>query len=132
MIDFLSSFIILSSFSIHSFVHSFIHIFVRSSIHPSIHSFIHSFLPLQVEAQLSSEEFGRDLGGVQNLLKKQQLLERDIKAREDRLKELEDQAKKFVQEQHFDADSIDEKQKNIDNRYDRYVCNKLRLHGNDK
>ena len=70
---------------------------------------------------MSSEDCGRDLGGVQNLLKKQQLLERDIKAREDRLKELEDQARKFVMEQHFDADSIDEKQRNIDHRYERWV-----------
>jgi len=74
---------------------------------------------LQVEAQLSSEDCGRDLGGVQNLLKKQQLLERDVKAREDRLKELEDQARKFVMEQHFDADSIDEKQRTINLRYER-------------
>ena len=58
------------------------------------------------------------MGGVQNLLKKQQLLELDVKAREDRLRELEDQARKFVMEQHFDAESIDEKQRNIDNRYE--------------
>ena len=33
-----------------------------------------------VEAQLSSSDTGRDLGGAQTLLKKQQLLEADITA----------------------------------------------------
>jgi hypothetical protein len=57
---------------------------------------------------------------VQNLLKKHQLLERDIAAREDRLGELSGQARKFVQEQHFDAVNIQEKHRNIDDRYSRY------------
>lgn len=73
----------------------------------------------EVEAQLSSEDCGRDLAGVQNLLKKHQLLERDVQARQDRLGELSGQAKKFVQEQHFDADSIQEKHKSISDRYTR-------------
>lgn len=59
------------------------------------------------------------MAGVQNLLKKHQLLERDVSAREDRLGELSGQARKFVQEQHFDADNIQEKHRNIDDRYTR-------------
>ncbi len=35
---------------------------------------------VQVEAQLSSEDFGRDLSGVQNLIKKHQLTDNDITA----------------------------------------------------
>ena len=74
---------------------------------------------------MSSEDCGRGLAGVQNLLKKHQLLERDIDAREDRLGELSGQARKFVQEQHFDAESIQEKHSNISDRYTRYVCIQL-------
>ncbi len=74
----------------------------------------------EVEAQLSSEDCGRDLAGVQNLLKKHQLVERDVLARQDRLGELSGQAKKFVQEQHFDAENIQEKHKSISDRYSRY------------
>ena len=72
-----------------------------------------------MEAQLSSEDYGRDLAGVQNLLKKHQLVEMDISAREDRLQELSGQAKKFVEEQHFDAENIQEKHQNISDRYTR-------------
>lgn len=72
-----------------------------------------------METQLSSEDCGRDLAGVQNLLKKHQLLARDVMAREDRLGELDSQARKFVQEQHFDADNIQEKHGSIKDRYER-------------
>ena len=46
------------------------------------YSFSLSLCPVQVEAQLSSEDCGRDLAAVQNLLKKHQLLEADITAHE--------------------------------------------------
>lgn len=39
-------------------------------------------LPLQVEALLASEDYGKDLASVNNLLKKHQLLEADISAHE--------------------------------------------------
>ena len=82
---------------------------------------MHTDLFSQVEVQLLSEDCGRDLLGVQNLLKKHQLLERDIQAREDHLKELSCQARKFVMEQHFDAKSIDENLTSINDRYNRYI-----------
>ena len=37
---------------------------------------------LQVEQMLGSEEYGKDLSSVQNLLKKHQLLEADVAAHE--------------------------------------------------
>ena len=46
------------------------------------HPCTHTHTVPQVEAQLSSEDRGRDLAGVQNLLKKHQLLEADITAHE--------------------------------------------------
>ena len=39
-------------------------------------------LYLQVEQMLGSEEYGKDLSSVQNLLKKHQLLEADVAAHE--------------------------------------------------
>lgn len=38
--------------------------------------------PCQVEALLASEDYGKDLASVNNLLKKHQLLEADISAHE--------------------------------------------------
>lgn len=38
--------------------------------------------PYQVEALLASEDYGKDLASVNNLLKKHQLLEADISAHE--------------------------------------------------
>lgn len=40
------------------------------------------FHHLQVEALLASEDYGKDLASVNNLLKKHQLLEADISAHE--------------------------------------------------
>lgn len=41
-----------------------------------------SLFPFQVEALLASEDYGKDLASVNNLLKKHQLLEADISAHE--------------------------------------------------
>ncbi len=95
----------------------------------------------EVEAQLSSGEVGRDLAGVHSLLKKHQLVEADVTAHEvslsslalpwrllvgislfpsqERVRDLNAQAEKFVREQHFDSDSIQEKQRSINDRYAR-------------
>ena len=64
-------------------LHTHTHTHTHSNTHThiiSIHTHVHT-VP-QVEAQLSSEDRGRDLAGVQNLLKKHQLLEADITAHE--------------------------------------------------
>ncbi|XP_071948314.1 spectrin alpha chain, non-erythrocytic 1-like isoform X2 [Antedon mediterranea] len=70
------------------------------------------------ETALASEDFGRDLASVQNLLQKQQLLEDDIAAHEGRIKELNDQANAFIDAGHFDSDAIKEKRDSINDRYD--------------
>ncbi|CAI8008734.1 Spectrin alpha chain, non-erythrocytic 1 [Geodia barretti] len=70
-----------------------------------------------VEAQLSSTDTGRDLGGVQAMLKKQQLVEADIAAHQDRVADVNAQAERFVRENHFDVVSIGQKQERINQRY---------------
>jgi len=52
---------------------------VLTRIIPNILTF---FLCSQVEALLASEDYGKDLASVNNLLKKHQLLEADISAHE--------------------------------------------------
>ncbi|XP_070531768.1 spectrin alpha chain, non-erythrocytic 1-like isoform X3 [Ptychodera flava] len=73
----------------------------------------------EVEAALASEDYGRDLTSVQNLIKKHQLLEADIAAHEDRIKDLNAQADSFIESGHFDSETIREKQISINERYDR-------------
>ncbi|XP_048586984.1 spectrin alpha chain, non-erythrocytic 1 isoform X2 [Nematostella vectensis] len=73
----------------------------------------------EVEASLSSDDFGRDLASVQNLIKKHQLVEADIAAHEDRITVLETQTQHFAEVGHFDADALQEKSKGIKDRYDK-------------
>lgn len=44
-----------------------------------------SYFCIQVESLLTSEDSGKDLASVQNLMKKHQLVEADIQAHEDRI-----------------------------------------------
>ncbi|XP_033642967.1 spectrin alpha chain, non-erythrocytic 1-like isoform X2 [Asterias rubens] len=73
----------------------------------------------EIEAGLSSDDIGRDLTSVQYLLKKHTLLEDDIAAHEDRIKDLNSQADAFIEAGHFDPDAIREKKENINVRYSK-------------
>ncbi len=73
----------------------------------------------EIEAALSSDDIGRDLTSVQYLLKKHTLLEDDIAAHEDRIKDLNSQADAFIEAGHFDPDAIREKKENINERYQK-------------
>ncbi|OCT57924.1 hypothetical protein XELAEV_18002795mg [Xenopus laevis] len=57
----------------------------------------------EVDALLASEDYGKDLASVNNLLKKHQLLEADISAHEDRLKDLNGQADSLMTSSAFDT-----------------------------
>lgn len=70
-----------------------------------------------VEAQLASEDVGRDLNGVINAQKKHNLLESDISAHRDRIDGFKNQADAFASEGHFDAPIIMEKQRQLFQRY---------------
>lgn len=73
----------------------------------------------EVEQMLGSEEYGKDLSSVQNLLKKHQLLEADVAAHEDRIKDLNSQADQFIESGVWDAESIECRKRTINERYDK-------------
>lgn len=76
----------------------------------------------EVESLLTSEDAGKDLASVQNLMKKHQLVEADIQAHEDRIKDMNGQADSLVESGQFDSAGIQEKRQSINERYER-ICN---------
>lgn len=71
----------------------------------------------EVEGQLLSEDYGKDLTSVQNLQKKHALLESDVMAHQERTENIKVAANQFVESGHFDADSIRAKQIALARRY---------------
>lgn len=76
----------------------------------------------EVESLLTSEDAGKDLASVQNLMKKHQLVEADIQAHADRIKDMNSQADSLVESGQFDSAGIQEKRQSINERYER-ICN---------
>ncbi|ELK07245.1 Spectrin alpha chain, brain [Pteropus alecto] len=73
----------------------------------------------EVEALLASEDYGKDLASVNNLLKKHQLLEADISAHEDRLKDLNGQADSLMTSSAFDTSRVKDKRDTINGRFQK-------------
>ncbi|KAG0426467.1 hypothetical protein HPB47_026442, partial [Ixodes persulcatus] len=73
----------------------------------------------EVESLLKSEDSGKDLASVQNLTKKHQLVEADILAHEDRVKDLNGLADSLVDSGQFHSGPIQEKRSSINERYER-------------
>merc|ERR1711962_581761 len=71
----------------------------------------------EVESILTTDEVGKDLASVQNLMKKHQLVEADIIAHEDRIKDMIDQSDSLVDSGQFDSNDIRDKRDNISKRY---------------
>ncbi len=71
----------------------------------------------EVEGQLVSEDYGKDLTSVQNLQKKHALLETDITSHQDRIDGVRIASDQFCQAGHFDAENIKVKQANLNERY---------------
>lgn len=71
----------------------------------------------EIEGQLLSEDYGKDLTSVQNLQKKHALLEADVMAHQDRIEGIKVAANKFVEGGHFDADNIRNKEIALSKRY---------------
>lgn len=72
----------------------------------------------EVETLLSSEDYGRDLASIENLMKKHQLIEADIGAHADRVNEMNAQADSLLESNQFERGPIDERRKGINDRYD--------------
>ena len=60
----------------------------------------------EIEGQLQSEDFGKDLTSVQNLLKKHALVEADVNSHQDRIDGVKIAAEQFVEQGHFDSENI--------------------------
>ncbi|XP_060526882.1 spectrin alpha chain isoform X2 [Cylas formicarius] len=73
----------------------------------------------EVESLLTSEDAGKDLASVQNLMKKHQLVEADIQHHEDRIADMNGQADGLIESGQFDTASIQEKRQSINERYER-------------
>uniref|UniRef100_A0AAQ4S231 Spectrin alpha, non-erythrocytic 1 n=1 Tax=Gasterosteus aculeatus aculeatus TaxID=481459 RepID=A0AAQ4S231_GASAC len=71
----------------------------------------------EVEALLASEDYGKDLASVNNLLKKHQLLEADISAHEDRLKDLNGQADSLMGSNAVDTSQVKDKRDAVNGRF---------------
>ncbi|XP_036385628.1 spectrin alpha chain, non-erythrocytic 1-like isoform X3 [Megalops cyprinoides] len=71
----------------------------------------------EVEALLASEDYGKDLASVNNLLKKHQLLEADISAHEERLKDLNSQADSLMSSDAFDTTLVKDKRNAVNARF---------------
>ncbi|CAI5455840.1 unnamed protein product [Caenorhabditis angaria] len=72
----------------------------------------------EVEILLNSDDYGKDLASVENLLKKHSLLEADIAAHQDRVNEMNDQADSLLENDQFQGQQIAERRKLISDRYD--------------
>lgn len=73
----------------------------------------------EVESLLKSEDSGKDLSSVQNLIKKHQLVEADISSHEDRIKDMNLLADSLIESGQFDSATIQEKRASINERYER-------------
>ncbi|KRY71430.1 Spectrin alpha chain [Trichinella pseudospiralis] len=73
----------------------------------------------EIETLLASDDFGKDLASVQNLLKKHQLIEADIAAHAERVREMNTEASSLLENDQFDPVTIEERQKSINDRYKR-------------
>lgn len=75
----------------------------------------------ELEGQLASEDYGKDLISVQNLQKKLGLLESDYNAHQDRIDLVKKQAIAFHDGGHFDASVISRKEEALRARFVRGV-----------
>ena len=71
----------------------------------------------EIEGQLQSEDFGKDLTSVQNLLKKHALVEADVNSHQDRIDGVKIAAEQFVEQGHFDSENIKAKHSALADRY---------------
>lgn len=60
---------------------------------------------------MSSDDYGKDLASIENLLKKHQLLEADINAHDDRINEMNAQADSLLESEQFDRSEIENRRK---------------------
>merc|ERR550519_2731185 len=75
----------------------------------------------EIEGQLMSEDYGKDLTSVQNLQKKHALMEADVGAHQDRIDGIRISSEQFVNAGHFDAENIKAKYEALQSRYNNLM-----------
>ncbi|XP_069119024.1 LOW QUALITY PROTEIN: spectrin beta chain-like [Argopecten irradians] len=70
-----------------------------------------------VESQLMSEDHGKDLTSVNNLLKKHQMLEQDIQIHREKVTDVQDAAQVFKEAKHFMNKDLQVRAKETSDRY---------------
>ncbi|XP_033735465.1 spectrin beta chain, non-erythrocytic 5-like isoform X2 [Pecten maximus] len=70
-----------------------------------------------VESQLMSEDHGKDLTSVNNLLKKHQMLEQDIQIHREKVTDVQDAAQVFKEAKHFMNKDLQARAKETSDRY---------------
>ena len=70
--------------------------------------------PTANQVSLKSEDYGKHLLGVQDLLHKHTLSEADITTQTDRARSLKTQAQRFVAEKHPDSAKVEQKSGELD------------------
>uniref|UniRef100_A0A0K0ELE0 SH3 domain-containing protein n=1 Tax=Strongyloides stercoralis TaxID=6248 RepID=A0A0K0ELE0_STRER len=73
----------------------------------------------EIERLLASDDYGKDLASIENLLKKHQLLQADIDGHQDKVNDMNRQADILRDADQFDNNKIDERRQSINNRYER-------------
>lgn len=71
----------------------------------------------EIELHLSSEDYGKDLPAVNNLIKKHQVLEADIVHHAETIEQIKSQDKKFLNSDHFMKDELHERAMHATKRY---------------
>ncbi|EGD77905.1 spectrin [Salpingoeca rosetta] len=74
-----------------------------------------------VEKALASEDLGRDLSSVKNLIKKHQLLEADVAGHQERLEAIQRQAKEMMDAGNFQAEAIQAREQALTTRYNAFT-----------
>jgi hypothetical protein len=78
-----------------------------------LHCNKHASIVGQVEHMLDTEDYGKDLATVQNLSKKHALLEADVRAHDDRIADLNNQADSFIESGLWDVEGIKVSKKHV-------------------
>jgi spectrin alpha len=73
----------------------------------------------ELETHMSTPDLARDSASVESLVSKQQVMEQEIAIHEERIKELNEKAEKFIASGIWDADTVRERKKRINERYER-------------
>lgn len=72
---------------------------------------LYRYSELFFKGLLASEDYGKDLASIENLMKKHQLLEADITAHADRVNDMNTEADNLLENEQFDQPEINNRRK---------------------